>query len=228
MVQDVSKLKQRAAEAAVALVEDGMTLGLGTGSTVRFALEALGRRVREGLDTRGIASSSSTEVLARRLEIPLVGFDEIETIDLVIDGADEVSPTFQMIKGGGGALLREKVLAAAAERVVIIVDGSKTVDVLGRFPLPVEVVPYGHELFLRRRQQHGVRAVVRQTADGPLISDNGNLIIDCHLHEISEPEALHQELIAEVGVVETGLFIDLLDHLIIASESGIEERSRQA
>jgi len=226
MGRTVDELKRRAAEAAVALVEDGMTLGLGTGSTVRFALEALGRRVRDGLRVRALASSSGTERLAGELGIPLVGFAEIDSIDLVIDGADEVSADLQMIKGGGGALLREKILAAAADRVAIIADDAKKVEVLGRFPLPVEVVPFGHELFVRRRRAEGIEAELRQRDGRPVQTDSGNLIVDCPFHQIPDPAGLHLRLVAEPGVVETGLFIDLLDDLFLGTALGVERIRR--
>lgn len=221
-MQDREREKQLAAEAAVALVEEGMTLGLGSGSTLSRALPLLGRRLADGLAFRGVATSTSTASLAAEAGIPLVDFAEVAELDLAIDGADEVSPELHMIKGGGGALVREKIVAAASRRVAIMVDSSKIVQTLGRFPLPVEVVPFGHELFLARMRTRDVPARLRMLHGAPFVTDNGNLIIDCSFGEIGDAAVLHHELNSWPGVVDTGLFIDLLDVLIVGRGEAVE------
>ena len=223
------RAKKAAAEAAVKYVESGMKLGLGTGSTMKFALEAIGRRVREeGLDVVGIPTSEASAAIAREQGIPLTDFATVQQLDLAMDGADEIDLGFQMIKGGGGALLREKITASAASRVIILVDPSKLVTTLGAFPLPVEVVPFAAELFLHRMQQRGVPAQLRRKpatlrpkeGESDLYrTDEGNLIVDCRFQTIEDPKSLHAELVGDPCVVETGLFIDLCHTLVIGSTS---------
>lgn len=216
--------KRAAAEAAVALVRDGMTLGLGTGSTMRYALEAIGRRIRhEGLRLTGIPTSPATEQIARGLGISLVGFDSCTTLDLAIDGADEIEAgSLALIKGLGGALLREKIVAVNSRRFVVIADASKLVDRLGeRAPVPVEVVPFGHETVARRLRQLGALPNLREGPDDrPYMTANGNLIYDCHgLGPITNPAALDVRISALAGVVTTGLFPLLATDAFVAEET---------
>ncbi len=217
--------KRAAAEAAVTLVESGMRLGLGTGSTMLFVLEAIGRRVREeGFSVIGIATSVRTEIAARALGIPTTDFTALDALDLAIDGADEVEHgTLRLIKGLGGALLREKIVAQAAKRFVVVADPSKVVDVLGaRAPLPVEVTRFGHPQTARRIASLGGAPVLRAAADGsPFVTDGGNHIYDCPgFAPIRDPFTLQRRLEAIAGVVETGLFLELAECAIIGDADG--------
>jgi len=224
-------LKRQAAEHALGQVESGMVVGLGTGSTVAHLLELLGSRLQSGElnDVRGIPTSRWTEAHAARLGIPLATLAEHDRIDLTIDGADEVAPSVDLIKGMGGALLREKMVAQASERVLIIADGSKTVERLGTLsPLPLEVVSWGHEAHVRFVGTVGGEASVRRTEEGaPYLSDNGNMILHCRFADgIPDPAALDAALRARAGVVETGLFLGLADEAVIASEEGVARIGR--
>lgn len=213
--------KKAAAEAAIELVEDGMVVGLGTGSTANHAIEGLGRKVAQGLRIRGVATSKNTEQLARKVGIPLVTLEEVEGVDLTIDGADEVDPRLDLIKGMGGALLREKIVAFASKEEVIIVDDSKLVDVLGtKSPLPVEVVPFGHSKTRSALESLGCKAAIKG-GDRPFVTDNGNLIYECRFDRIPDAELLEAEIHLVPGVVESGLFIDLATKVLVASERGV-------
>jgi ribose 5-phosphate isomerase A len=216
--------KRAAAEAAVALIEDGMVLGLGTGSTMKFAVDALARRVREqGLRVSGVATSVRTEEQARALGIELTGFRTVSALDLAIDGADEVETgTLRLIKGLGGALLREKIVAEAARRFVVVADASKVVGRLGeRAPVPVEVVRFGHESTARRLTALGAKPVLRSGSDGaPFVTDNGNLIYDCHAGPLADPRAFATALRTIAGVVESGLFLEGVEQAIIGEADG--------
>jgi ribose 5-phosphate isomerase A len=216
--------KQRAGFKAAEFVREGMRVGLGTGSTAHWLVERLGERVREGLHVRCVPTSRRTEEQARGLGIPLVTLGEIVELDIAIDGADEIGPELALIKGGGGALLREKLVASAARRFVVIADKSKKVEVLGRFPLPVEVVQFGWELTARRvAVVTSVEPVLRRDANGePFITDNGNFILDCRCGEIPDPARTERELKSLVGVVESGLFVGMADTAIIADEEGLQ------
>jgi ribose 5-phosphate isomerase A len=220
------ELKRAAAEAAVALIEDGMTVGLGTGSTAGFAITALARRVGQGLRVRAIPTSERTATLAAEGRIALADLATATRIDLTIDGADEVElGSLDLVKGLGGALLREKIVAAASERLVIIVDGSKLVDRLGtKAPIPVEVVPFGWEATARRIEEIGSSAGLRRQGDGsPFITDGGHYILDAALGPLSDPAATAARLKTIVGVVETGLFIARTSRVIVAEPEGIRE-----
>ncbi|MGB0747755.1 MAG: ribose-5-phosphate isomerase RpiA [Magnetospiraceae bacterium] len=219
-VQDQEK--RAAGEAAAELVKDGMLLGIGTGSTVAFFIDALGARVAAGLSVSGIPTSEATAAHCTRLGIPLVDFKEVSRLDLTVDGADEVDQNFQMIKGGGGALLREKLVAEAANHVAIIADSSKRVETLGAFPLPVEIVRFAHEQTCRRIAALGIEFNIRQIAGIEFITDNGNLILDCRMASIPDPIGLHKKLIEITGVVETGLFINLCQTLVIGRGTDTE------
>ncbi len=219
---DQTELKRQAAAAAVAEVQDGMVLGLGTGSTAAIAVELLGARVREGLRIVGIPTSERTAAQARDLGIPLAGFDSHTCIDLTIDGADEVhTGTLDLIKGLGGALLREKIVAAASRRMTVVVDEGKLVPALGQgVRLPVEIVAFGYEAAMRHLRDAGADPVLRGGSD-PFRTDGGNLIADCAFDGgIQDAAALHSRLKALVGIVETGLFIGMATRVIAGTSSG--------
>ena len=221
---DRGALKRAAAEAAVELVQDGMVVGLGTGSTATFAIEALGRRHREGLQFIGIPTSERTAAQAKTANIPLTSFREHREIDLTIDGADEVErETLNLIKGLGGALLHEKIVAAASRRLAIVVDALKLVDRLGaRTPIPVEVVAFGLEVTQGALESIGATAQLRLSATGaPFITDSGNRILDCSFGPIADPATLEKRIKQVVGVVESGLFVSRADVVFVADTSGI-------
>ncbi len=217
-------LKREAAEAAVEMVQDGMVVGLGTGSTAAFAVEALARRHREGLRFVGIPTSERTAAQATTAGIPLTSFGEHRQIDLTIDGADEVERgTLNLIKGLGGALLREKIVAAASRRLAIIVDGAKLVDRLGtRAPVPVEVVAFGLEATGAALEGLGASARLRLSSAGqPFVTDSGNRILDCSFGPIADPALLEERIRRVVGVVESGLFIGRADPVFVADAAGV-------
>jgi ribose 5-phosphate isomerase A len=206
--------KKEVGEKAVEYVKDGMVVGLGTGSTVFYSIAKLGQLVQQGLSIQGVPTSEQTAKLAREFGIPLVSFKEIEGIDVAIDGADEVNPDLNLIKGGGGALLREKIIAKAARTFIVVADSHKNVDTLGAFPLPIEVVPFGYEMTMKHIRELGGSLNLRQTNGTPYLSDNGNYVIDCDFIEIKDPKALERELNIIPGVVENGLFVDMTDAVI--------------
>ncbi|MEO0894927.1 MAG: ribose-5-phosphate isomerase RpiA [Bacteroidota bacterium] len=217
----MSESKKIAGEYAASLVESGMKVGLGTGSTAYFMVLKLGERVQnEGLNIVGIPTSKQTEQLAKDVGIPLTNFFDTPRLDICIDGADEFDPNLQLIKGGGGALLREKLVASIADQLIIIADERKQVDTLGAFPLPVEVNKFGWELTFRRFKDLGYEPELRMEGEKALLTDNHNFIFDCKMGSISEPASLHQKLKAMLGVVETGLFIDMADKVILAKKDG--------
>jgi ribose 5-phosphate isomerase A len=219
----MSEPKRHAGLAAAALVESGMTLGLGTGSTVAFFLEALAQRIRqEGLEVRGVPTSLDTEQKARKLGIVLVGLEAIEAIDLTVDGADEIDPEFDMIKGGGGALLREKVIASISRHMAVVVDPAKRVERLGSsFHLPVEVVPFALPVVERTYRDLGAEVRLRSRDGAPYRTDNGNAILDgVFPGGIDDKRALEARLQSQPGVVETGLFLGLAHTLIVGRPQG--------
>lgn len=223
-MSDRDVLKRAAAEAAVGLVRDAMVVGLGTGSTASFAVEALGRRHREGLRFVGIATSERTAAQAKAAGIPLTSFAEHRMIDLTIDGADEVEQgTLNLIKGLGGALLREKIVAAASRRLVIVVDGAKLVGRLGAHtPVPVEVVPFGLEATREALQVLGASARLRLAASGqPFVTDGGNRILDCGFSAIADPARLEERIRRVVGVIECGLFVGRAHMVFVADGAGV-------
>jgi ribose 5-phosphate isomerase A len=224
------ELKRAAAARAAELVTDGMRLGLGTGSTAKHFVSILGEKVRGGLRIVGVPTSEATRAQALAEGVPLTTLDETPELDLTVDGADELDDDLRLIKGGGGAHLREKIVAAASARMIVIADSSKRVPRLGRFPLPIEVVPFG----LGATRLAVTRAIegagasgelrLRRTAQGePLVTDSGNLILDAHLQQIDAPEALAVALAAVPGVVEHGLFIGLATGAILATDDGLVE-----
>ena len=232
-MSDIDSLKRQAAAQALEYVESGMVLGLGTGSTVAHFLDLLGRKLEEGqlTDVAGVPSSIRTGREARQAGIPLVSLGEHPVLDLTVDGADEVSPELDLIKGMGGALLREKMVAQASTRFIVIADAAKSVQRLGTLSaLPVEVVDWGwsrHTAFLESR---GAVVTVRKFDDGPPFkSDNGNLILDCRFPDgIDDPHALQAALKERAGVVETGLFLGMATEAILAGASGLETRRRSS
>lgn len=223
--------KFAAARCAVGLVEDGMRVGLGTGSTAAWMVRALAARVaRDGLNLTCVPTSVRTGDLATRLGLRVVGLDEVPGLHLTIDGADEFDAEFRLIKGGGAAHLLEKIVAAASDRLVVITDPSKAVDVLGAFPLPVEVTPFGHVATGRRiaaaladTDVGGRDVVLRMQGGVPVMTDEGNVIYDLHLKRIGDPEAVMCVLACVPGVVETGLFIGMCDTIIIGHPDGRAE-----
>jgi ribose 5-phosphate isomerase A len=220
---DQDTLKRAAAEAAVQLVENDMIVGLGSGSTAAFAVEALARRHRQGLHFVGIPTSERTAKQAKAADIPLTSFSEHRQIDLTIDGADEVERgTLNLIKGLGGALLREKIVAAASHRLAIVVDGSKMVDRLGtRTSLPVEVVAFGLEATRESLEVLGASAHIRMAKDAPFVTDGGNRILDCDFGPIADPARLEERIRRIVGAVESGLFVSRADPVFVADAAGI-------
>lgn len=225
---DRDAMKRAAAQRAVAEVEPGMVLGLGSGSTAEIAVELLAVRVAAGLRIVGIPTSGRTRMLAERLGITLTGFDAHAHIDLAIDGADQVEHgTLNLIKGLGGALLREKIVAAAARRMIVIVDRSKLVSRLGgQTPLPVEIASFGWPSTLERLDAAGFRPVLRKVDGAPFVTDGGNHVADCAVVTIADPAKLAAELHAIVGVVETGLFIGMASKVVVGGPQGIEELER--
>ena len=226
--------KQAAARASLKFVHDGNIVGLGTGSTAAHAVRGLGELVRAGLKIRGIPTSSGTRDLATSLGIPLTDFDELDKnelrqIDVTIDGADEFDPNLNLIKGGGGALLREKIVASASRQLVIVADASKQVQVLGKFPLPVEVIPFAQALVAREIDALGAKTVKPRTRpDGSVfVTDEGHHILDCAFGQIADPAALARKLSDMPGIVEHGLFIAMADVVLLANADGVQELRRK-
>src|SRR5215469_15115945 len=219
--------KLHAAQRALQLVESGMTVGLGSGSTATIWIQLLGEQVRDhGLKVRAIASSDDSERLGRSYGIPFVTFEECRTLDITVDGADEIAPGLALIKGGGGKLLREKIVAGASRRFVVVADESKQVDKLGRFPLPVEVIPMAAPLVSDSLHALGFTPSVRIDGGGkPYVTDEGNLILDCSGLLIEKPDAMALKIDSIVGVVEHGLFLHMADLAVIAGEKQVIERT---
>lgn len=223
------QFKTQAAERAIHYVKNGMKLGLGTGSTAAKFVALVGAQVKAGLDVTCVPTSEATRQQAAALGIKLTTLDELAYLDLTVDGADEVDGELRLIKGGGGALLREKIVASASKRVIIIADHSKRVEVLGRFALPIEVIPFGlaatRSMIESLASDCGCSGEIklRQLAPGkPFITDNSNFILDCAFDQIDDPEALDDALKLIPGVVENGLFLGIADMAIIAGPKGIE------
>lgn len=217
-------MRRTAAEAALDFVEDGFTLGLGTGRAASAFVEALGERVRAGLAVRGVPTSRATADLARRSGIPLVGLEDVAQLDVAFDGADEVDPQRNLIKGYGAAMVREKVVAAASRRVVILVGPEKLVGVLGqRGRIPVEVIPFAVAACHRRFVAMGVGGDLRRDGDVPVRTDNGNFVYDCRVASIADPLALDRDLCCVPGVLGTGIFAAMAHNVIVDHPSGASE-----
>ena len=214
--------KELAAQKALEFISDGMIVGLGSGTTSTHFIKLLGARVKQGLKIRGIASSNNSEQLAKSLSIPIIDFHQTSSIDVTVDGADEIAPGLALIKGGGGALLREKIVASASKKFVVVADSSKIVAHLGKFPLPIEVIPMAAPLVAAKLSALGIRPSVRHHPEGTeYITDEGNLILDCACGQILDPQALAASVRAIVGVVEHGLFLNMADLAIVSSEREI-------
>lgn len=216
--------KEQAARASLQYVREGQVVGLGTGSTATIAIRLLGEQVRTGLKILGIPTSKASHDLAMQLGIPLTTFEETQQIDVTIDGADEFDPALNLIKGGGGALLREKIVASATRLQIIVTDSSKQVPVLGKFPLPVEVIKFAGPLVAKEIAKLGARVVRRQDPSGtPYLTDEENHILDCHFGQIPDPAALGCVLSKIPGVVEHGLFVGMASVVLMAKAGKVEE-----
>lgn len=233
-MSDADLAKFNAAQAALEYIKDGMIVGLGTGSTSAHLVRLLGERVRQGLRVKGVPTSEATRNLAEQVGVPLLEISQITSLDVDIDGADEVDPAFRLIKGGGGALLREKIVAAASKTMVVIADETKWVETLGAFPLPVEVSRFGFALTSQRIAEalretgcagHEVELRVSGKANEPVITDGGNYIIDAHTLRIANADSLAARLQSIPGVVEHGLFIGLATTVILGKAKGAEVKS---
>jgi ribose 5-phosphate isomerase A len=220
MTQD--EAKRMAARRALEFVEDGMLLGLGSGTTSAIFIQELGERVKQGLRVKGIATSAASQQLAESLSIPMTNFKDSPELDLAVDGADEVGPGLALIKGGGGALLREKIVASAARRFIVIADSSKLIRQLGRFPLPVEVIQMALPIVARKLEAFGLNPKLRHHPDGSrYITDEGNYLLDCACGEITNVVKTAAEIRGVTGVVEHGLFLGMASFALIASEKGV-------
>ncbi len=229
-MSDIDLQKKIAGEAAAALVEAGMTVGLGTGSTAVFFVKALGARGLTGL--KCVATSTATADLAKSVGLKVIDLDKAGSIDITVDGADEIGPDLALIKGGGAALLREKLVWEASLRCVVIADAAKSVKLLGRFPLPIEVVPFGHTTTAGRISdalawcEIGAEPKLRMMGDQPLKTDNGNVIYDAACKTIPDPALLAEALKSLTGVVDHGLFLGLADEALIGTDVGVERRTK--
>ncbi len=225
---DLEHLKREAAARALQLVQPGMRLGLGTGSTAKHFVELLGERVRAGLEVIAVPTSEQTRELAIACGVPLTTLDQTPQLDLTVDGADEIGPSLGLIKGGGAALLREKIVAAASSRMVVIADETKLVETLGRFPLPIEVAPFGLasttiavERAIAGCGCHGLVTLRRDKAGEILVTDGGHYILDAHLGRIGDPATLASALVAIPGVMEHGLFLGMAGGAVLATKDGV-------
>jgi len=219
--------KEAAARASLRFIKDGDVVGLGTGSTAKYFIQLLGEQVKKGLRIRGIPSSVRSGEQAASLGIPLTTLDECQQIDVTVDGADEVDPQLRLIKGGGGALLREKIVASATRQYVIITDATKRVPVLGKFPLPVEVIKFAQALVAKKIEALGAKVILRKKADGtPYLTDENNYILDCHFGQIRGADGLANKLSDMPGVVEHGLFIGMAGVVVVANGSEVVELRR--
>ncbi|HEY1097742.1 MAG TPA: ribose-5-phosphate isomerase RpiA [Myxococcota bacterium] len=220
--------KKRAAEHAVSLIETNMKVGLGTGSTARFAVAALGQRIRdEGLKIKAVPTSEATKQQAIEEGITVVSFDQVERLDLCFDGADEVDPQLNLTKGGGGALLREKVVAFSSSRFVCVVDEAKCVPALHAFPVPLEVVPFAVKVVEREVRALGGEPTLRVRDGQPFVTDNGLLILDCRFPPIKEPALLAKAFASIPGIAEHGLFVDIVHDLVVGTDDGVQVTTRR-
>ncbi len=216
--------KEAAARASLRFVKDGQVVGLGTGSTAAHFIQLLGEQVKKGLKIRGIPTSDRSRDQAASLGIPLTTLDECQQIDVTVDGADEVDPQLRLIKGGGGALLREKIVASATRQLVIVVDATKRVPVLGKFPLPVEVIKFAQALVKKKIEALGAAVELRRDKDGkPFLTDENNHILDCRFGQIPDADRLARQLSDMPGVVEHGLFIGMASVVLVANGNEVVE-----
>jgi ribose 5-phosphate isomerase A len=219
--------KRRAAERALEFLKDGQVIGLGTGSTAKFVIEAIAQQIISGLMIKGVPTSIASERLARELGIQIVELNEADSIDITFDGADEVDGDFNMIKGGGGALTREKLVALASKKRVILIDDSKLVSKLGQsWPLPVEVLPFAWTFSSRHLSALGCKATLRMRDQEPFVTDNGNYVLDCDFGPIEDPSAMERRIKLLPGVIESGLFVGIADTLVIGFEDRVEVRHK--
>jgi ribose 5-phosphate isomerase A len=222
MILSLEEIKKNTGIYAVDFVKPGMTIGLGTGTTVYWFIQELGRRIKQGLDVRAVPTSLQTVQLAKESGIGLADLDTMDGLSLTVDGADEIDPQGRLIKGGGGALLQEKIVAAASAELIIIADSSKLVQQLGRFPLPVEVIPFGYKQVIRKIAGAGIcrSVILRQKNEQPVITDHQHYILDCACEKIDDASSLNSALHLIPGVVETGLFINMASKAVIGYEDG--------
>jgi ribose 5-phosphate isomerase A len=218
------EIKQLVAKQAAQVVTNNMTIGIGSGSTVYWLIMELGQRVRQGLFFRAVPTSKKTAALAAQQNIPLADLNAVDRIDLTIDGADEIDPHLQLIKGGGGALLQEKMVAAASRELLIIGDHTKLVEQLGKFPLPLDVIPFGWKQVQRHMEEsYHIECTLRMKDKEPFVTDHGNYILDCHFQQIERADKLTYELNGIPGVTENGLFINMADLAVIGYPDGTTE-----
>lgn len=216
-----TEIKQLVASKAIEMVQPDTTIGLGSGSTMYWFIYSLAEQVQSGLTIKAVPTSKETEKLARKLGIPLTNLNNVPYVDLTIDGADEIDPKLNLIKGGGGALLQEKLVAVASRQMIVIADYTKLVDRLGAFPLPLEVIPYGYKQVQRRIEQlYDIKVTLRKDGHRRFVTDHGHNILDCHFRSITDMLSLNQELNMIPGVVETGLFIDRAEMALIGYRDG--------
>jgi ribose 5-phosphate isomerase A len=219
--------KEAAARASLKYVRDGLIVGLGTGSTATIAIRYLGERVQDGLKIRGIPTSIASRDLAIQLGIPLTNFDEVQEIDVTIDGADEFDPALNLIKGGGGAMLREKIVASATKKLVIVTDSTKQVPLLGKFPVPVEVIGFAEALLAKKIAELGASVAQRKDGAGkPYVTDEGHHILDCRFSQIPDPADLARKLSDMPGIVEHGLFVGMASVVLMANAGEVAEFRR--
>jgi ribose 5-phosphate isomerase A len=213
--------KMAAAEAATSFIKAGMTIGLGTGSTATYFIEALGKQVISGLKVSAVATSKKSFELAKSLNFNMIDIDSITTLDMAVDGADEIDKNNQMIKGGGAALFREKIIAHMSRELIVIVDQSKVVDYLGKFALPIEITPFGYRATMHELEKFGTDIELRKDKNLPLVTENGNYLVDLKLHyPCKNPENENFKIRAIPGVCETGLFINMAKRVIIGYDDG--------
>ncbi len=218
----IDKEKELAGAKVSDFVKDGMVLGLGTGSTFYYAIKKIGEMVGEGLEIKAVSTSSATTRLAESYNIPLLSIDDVDEIDLTIDGADEVDPNFNGIKGGGGALLFEKIVAKSSKKNLWVLDSSKLVNKIGNFPLPIEVVPFSLGNVFKRLGKQGCNPEIRMNKGKKFLTDSGNYIIDVNLGIIEDPYKMEIDLNMIPGVVENGLFLDVVDIVVVGKGDGVE------
>ncbi|MGB8000309.1 MAG: ribose-5-phosphate isomerase RpiA [Anaerobacillus sp.] len=213
--------KKLAGEKAASYVQDGMTVGLGTGSTVYWTILEIANMVKSGMSIKGIPTSKTTETLAKENGIPLISLEDVTSIDLTIDGADELNEDLTLIKGGGGALLREKIIAYHSTHMIVVADSSKYVQEIGKFPLPIEIAPFGSTKTIDTLKELGCQAAIRKENDSLFVTDNGNYIVDCSFGKIHFPSTLHDSINHIPGVVDNGLFIGYAQKALIGQGKSI-------